>query len=98
MKFEPYTLSVKEVYGMDNPPIPNGKVGVAFRPAMVGETFLSSFLDAMVATVNDTAPRIILQDKPKRRVLVYEFDIVPDSKFKYSHDEVKESMVATHIA
>lgn len=70
-------LSVSDVYG-GNPEIPDDKVAVAFRPPKKGETYLGVLDNAAYRTAHDFQyyqPRIILADKPKRKVLVVEYDV-----------------------
>lgn len=68
------SISVHEVYGLDNPPLPKSyeKTG-EFRPPKKGEDYLSPQYGSCVTTAsgdfNKEAPRIILRKKKIKRII-----------------------------
>lgn len=68
------SISVHEVYGLDNPPLPKGYERTGeFRPPKKGEDYLSLQYGVYVTTAsgdfNKEIPRIILRKKKIKRII-----------------------------
>lgn len=102
--------TIKDIYGTDNPVIPNGYMAVEFRPPRVGETYLSYNHNILLEPNNDfpnDSPRIILEKYERKVIKLVETSDSPRhvKPREYWIDEVgnlsiwshKDSSVYKHI-
>ena len=70
-------------------------VGVEFRLFKAGEQYLTTSYGIGKSNSNGVSPRIILQDKPKRRVLVIEYDIADPGNLHDVTESQAQDMLAS---
>ena len=86
------TVTAEDVYGIDNPPIPEGLESTGeFRPPRENELYLSSSnlhpLQAGMDWIDDD-PRIILRKKKRKQIILTEVGVGLPKKGQYWEDRL----------
>lgn len=85
------TVTVEDVYGLDNPSIPKGWESTGeFRPPRKGDLYLNAHIEGRVKEAlidwDQSDPRIILRRKKRKQIVLTEVGVGLPKKGQYWED------------